>query len=70
MTQGEMASREGLSLSGAKSRVQRARRMLREVLLQCCRVETDNRGHVVDYEPANGCDDCVNSASGLPDPRM
>jgi RNA polymerase sigma-70 factor, ECF subfamily len=69
MTQGEIASREGLSLSGAKSRVQRARRMLREVLLQCCRVEIDKRGGVVDYEPANGCDGCGNSAAGLPDTR-
>lgn len=55
MTQQEIASREGLSLSGAKSRVQRARKMLREILLQCCRVEMDQRGGVVDYEPAKGC---------------
>jgi RNA polymerase sigma-70 factor (ECF subfamily) len=48
-TQGEIARREGISLSGAKSRVQRARRMLREALLDCCRVELDRRGGVIDY---------------------
>jgi RNA polymerase sigma-70 factor (ECF subfamily) len=55
-TQQALATREGLSLSGAKSRVQRARRMLREVLLQCCRVEIDQRGGIMDYECANGMD--------------
>ena len=57
-TQREVASRLGLSLSGAKSRVQRARKMLREVLLKCCRVELDRRGGVVDYEVEEGCDGC------------
>ena len=68
LTQQEIASRGGLSLSGAKSRVQRARKMLREILLQCYRVEMDKRGGVVDYEPAKGCDCCGNSAAGLPNP--
>ncbi len=57
-TQREVGSRLGLSLSGAKSRVQRARKMLREVLLKCCRVELDRRGGVVDYEAREGCDGC------------
>jgi len=58
VTQREAASRLGLSLSGAKSRVQRARKMLRGVLLNCCRVELDRRGGVVDYEAREGCDGC------------
>ncbi|MGH7628848.1 MAG: RNA polymerase sigma factor SigZ [Gemmatimonadales bacterium] len=70
LTQQEIALREGLSLSGAKSRVQRARRMLRELLLLCCRVEMDQRGGVVDYEPPQGCDCGGNSAGGLPNLRM
>jgi RNA polymerase sigma-70 factor, ECF subfamily len=57
-TQREVASRLGLSLSGAKSRVQRARKMLRGVLLKCCRVELDRRGDVVDYEAREGCEGC------------
>ncbi len=59
ITQREVASRLGLSLSGAKSRVQRGRKMLREVLLKCCRVELDRRGGVVDYEAREGCDGCA-----------
>jgi RNA polymerase sigma-70 factor (ECF subfamily) len=57
----EVALHLGLSLSGAKSRVQRARRMLRDVVLECCRVEVDRLGGVIDYEPrrkrdTRGCD--------------
>jgi RNA polymerase sigma-70 factor (ECF subfamily) len=58
VTQRKVAARLGLSLSGAKSRVQRARKMLREVLLKCCRVELDRLGGVVDYESRKGCDGC------------
>jgi len=49
MSQVEMARRLGLSVSGAKSRVQRGRAMLRERLLTCCDVEVDCRGRVIDY---------------------
>lgn len=53
--QQEIASRLRISLSGAKSRVQRARSMLRDVLLKCCRVELDRRGRAIDYEPLREC---------------
>lgn len=56
--QREVASLLGLSLSGAKSRVQRGRKMLKDVLLKCCRVELDRRGRAVDYEAAQGCGGC------------
>jgi RNA polymerase sigma-70 factor (ECF subfamily) len=52
LTQAEMGRRLGLSPSGAKSRVQRGRVMLRRQLEACCRVEVDCRGHVVDFESA------------------
>ena len=65
LPQREVAGRAGLSLSGAKSRVQRARKMLREALLDCCRVEMDRRGGVVGYQPRTGCDACE-SSSGSP----
>lgn len=56
LTQRETAERLGLSLSGAKSRVQRARRQLRERLLACCAVELDGAGAIRDYEPVgDGC---------------
>jgi RNA polymerase sigma-70 factor (ECF subfamily) len=62
LPQREIARREGLSLSGAKSRVQRARTMLREALLACCRVELDQRGAVVDYQAPGRCDPCGRGA--------
>lgn len=50
-TQQQLASRLGISLSGAKSRVQRGRAMLKEMLLECCRFEFDQRGGIVECEP-------------------
>jgi RNA polymerase sigma-70 factor (ECF subfamily) len=55
LTQAEMAGRLGLSVSGAKSRVQRARAMLRDELLACCHFEFDRRGGVIDYQPRPRC---------------
>lgn len=54
LTQQDTAARLGLSLSGAKSRVQRGRRMLQEKLLECCRVEVDSSGGIMDYVPRGG----------------
>lgn len=54
LTQREVAVHAGLSLSGAKSRVQRARKMLRESILDCCRVEVDRRGGIVDFQRRAG----------------
>ena len=50
LTQQALAGRLGISLSGAKSRVQRARDQLRAMLLDCCRIKTDGRGEVVDCQ--------------------
>lgn len=50
MTQGDLAQRLGLSVSGAKSRVQRAREHLKGMLLECCRLEFNAKGRVVGYE--------------------
>lgn len=54
-TQREIASREKLSLPGAKSRVQRARKLLRESLVACCRVELDRGGGISDHKAAGEC---------------
>jgi RNA polymerase sigma-70 factor (ECF subfamily) len=50
LTQKELADRTGLSVSGAKSRVQRARLLLKEMLMNCCIFELDRRGNVIDYK--------------------
>jgi RNA polymerase sigma-70 factor, ECF subfamily len=62
ITQAEAAERVGVSLSGMKSRVQRGRRQLKEVLEACCRVDLDNRGTIVGYEPREP-DSCTRCGS-------
>lgn len=44
LPQRAVAQRLGLSLSGAKSRVQRGRERLRALMLNCCHVEADAEG--------------------------
>jgi len=57
VTQADLARRLGLSPSGARTRVQRARAELRRRLLRCCELELDARGTVVDYS-ARDADCC------------
>lgn len=55
MTQREYAAERGLSLAGAKSRVQRARARLRDVLIQVCGVRFDrDTGKVCCFVPRSG----------------
>jgi RNA polymerase sigma-70 factor, ECF subfamily len=61
LKQHELAEHLGLSLSGAKSRVQRAREKLKKTLLDCCHVELDRRGQVLSYAP--NCADCAGDDS-------
>jgi RNA polymerase sigma-70 factor (ECF subfamily) len=72
LTQREASVRAGVTLSGMKSRVQRARRKLKAMLLDCCRVELDRRGGVVAHEAREGrCEPCgprLSSRSGRGDP--
>jgi len=60
LTQKELAQRLGISLSGAKSRVQRGREQLKEMLNECCTFEFDRRGKVIDCAPRaeGGCKEC------------
>lgn len=39
----------GLSNSGSKSRIQRARKKLKTELLRCCEVKSDNAGNIIDF---------------------
>jgi len=55
LTQKELAARLNLSLSGAKSRVQRAREKLKQMLLECCHFVFDRRGKIIDYYPRHDC---------------
>jgi RNA polymerase sigma-70 factor (ECF subfamily) len=59
ISQVEAAGRLGLSVSGMKTRVQRGRGQLKDLLLDCCHVELDTRGGVADYRSKRGsCGTC------------
>ena len=53
MKQKEVSELQGTSLSGTKSRVQRGRALLREMLEDCCRLEFDHKGRLSDFERKN-----------------
>lgn len=55
LTQAEAARRAGVSAPGMKSRVQRARRQLGDLLGACCRVELDARKAVRSVEKHGPC---------------
>ena len=50
LSQRQAAERLGLSISGMKSRVQRGRALLKRAVINCCSVELDRRGQVMDYQ--------------------
>ena len=51
MSQSDYAAHAGLNLSAAKSRLQRARKRLRDHMVNACQVKFDNTGHVYDFVP-------------------
>lgn len=68
LTQREASKRSGVTLSGMKSRVQRARRKLAAMLLDCCHIELDRRGRIVGHEPrAGACEPCRPLPASPPD---
>lgn len=62
LSQKEMAEKLQISYSAAKSRVQRARSLLKEALSKCCSFEHDSKGRLIDYEKKTpACDNCKDS---------
>jgi len=57
MPQKDFAAKVGISLSGAKSRVQRGREHFKSLFHQCCEFEYDKRGQVIDFNrrPSSNC---------------
>jgi RNA polymerase sigma-70 factor (ECF subfamily) len=62
-SQADLAHELGMSNSGLKSRVQRARRKLRSILEDCCVIERDRIGQPAEFSrrtdrpcPCDGCD--------------
>jgi RNA polymerase sigma-70 factor, ECF subfamily len=58
-TQNEIAKNENISLSGAKSRVQRGRALLKAMLHDCCAFEISKSNRPIDYRKKDdGCKFC------------
>ncbi|MFA6561369.1 MAG: RNA polymerase sigma factor SigZ [Verrucomicrobiia bacterium] len=61
LSQKELAKQLGISLSGAKSRVQRGREQLKQMLLERCEFEFDRLGRIIDCKPRSKatCQECA-----------
>lgn len=55
LSQKEYAEKIGISYSGAKSRVQRARTILKDMLMDCCHYQFDKYGTVLSIHPKCCC---------------
>ncbi len=55
MSQKVYAEKIGISYSGAKSRVQRAKILLKDMLMKCCHYQFDKYGTVLDIHPKGCC---------------
>lgn len=56
VSQKELAEKLDISYSGAKSRVQRGKDKLKELILNCCDYQNDKYGNLIDTEGKNcGC---------------
>ncbi|MCM8900646.1 RNA polymerase sigma factor SigZ [Caldicoprobacter algeriensis] len=59
LTQKELARKLGMSISGAKSRVQRGRAMLKKKFFECCKFQFDIYGNIIEYhQKENSCKYC------------
>ena len=61
-SQQQIAEIEGISLSAAKSRIQRARKSLECMLKACCEFQFDHYGNVLEYQSAEK--KCCNDKCG------
>lgn len=55
LSQVQLAKESKISVSGAKSRVQRGRQMLKDSLLECCHYEFDKYGTIISYHSKSCC---------------
>ncbi|AZQ62739.1 sigma-70 family RNA polymerase sigma factor [Flammeovirga pectinis] len=56
LPQQQIADKLGIGLSGAKMRIQRARKKLLELFNQCCDIEYDAKGNFVSCSVNNSCE--------------
>ncbi len=53
--QADVAKKLNLSLSATKSRIQRARQLLKVEFITCCHFETDKQGNLISFEIKESC---------------
>ena len=58
MSQKDLATHLGISYAGAKSRVQRAKEKLKNLFTDCCHIQTDGYGNIIEYQSKNTCKNC------------
>ena len=54
--QDEIAKRLNLTLSAAKSRIQRARQLLKKEFITCSHIETDPQGNIISFDIKDNCE--------------
>ena len=62
-SQADAARQLGVSASGMKSRVQRGRAQLGDLLVACCEINLDRRSRIMSYEPRGGPCGCQNTTA-------
>lgn len=55
LSQKEYADKLGISYSGAKSRIQRARQQLHTLFNECCAIESDKYGNIIEHDCKKDC---------------
>jgi RNA polymerase sigma-70 factor, ECF subfamily len=55
LKQAVIAEKLGLSLTATKSRIQRARQLLKSEFITCCHFETDKNGQLISFEVKDNC---------------
>jgi RNA polymerase sigma-70 factor, ECF subfamily len=53
--QKDLVEKYGIAYSSIRSRVQRGREKLKQLFYNCCHIEADRRGNIVDVQPGSGC---------------
>lgn len=57
-SQMQLAEELKISYSGAKSRVQRAKQLLKAYFLKCCNIRSDKYGNIIGYSEEYSCKAC------------
>ena len=56
MKQADIAKKLNLGLAATKSRIQRARQLLKVEFINCCHIETDTQGNLIFFEIKDSCE--------------